>query len=116
MWANDGDLQNLCESLRSPGMIDMAVREQDLRRPQGLAAQGFEKRLHIAARIDDGSFLAVAVPDYRTILLEGRYRNDDRLWLRHDAYIHRREARPILSSWRPSAFSKCRLARSLFSS
>jgi hypothetical protein len=74
--ALDGHLQAAAQLFGATGVIDVAVRQQDLLDPEAHLGDCGVDAVEVPAWIDDGAELGRAVPDERAVLLERRHRHD----------------------------------------
>src|SRR5690606_25002110 len=81
--ADNVHFQRFLEVERSPGMVDMAVRDPDCLDVDRLRSNRVQNAVEITARIDHHALLALAVEQNGAILLERRDGNDNGLQLPH---------------------------------
>lgn len=101
MRAFDRHGQILLQLGRAAGVVDVAVREQDLLDRDAGLGDGGPDAVEVAAGIDDGGALRVLVPQQRAVLLERGDGDDRGLGFGHGS--ERRGKRDLPPIWRPRA-------------
>src|SRR5690606_5488270 len=79
--ADNVHIQRFLEIERSPGVIDMAMRDPDGLDLDPLGSNRIQDAVEVTARIDHHALLGLAVEQYGADLLERRDGNDDGLQL-----------------------------------